>query len=286
MSIKQTNTVAMIRSMHALVMLALLCCGWMPALAAEPTIGPAKGALVVVGGGGKDASIMKRFVELAGGPSALIVVVPTAGEEASYSNNWSGLRSLRNAGATNLVILHTRDRQEADTEKFAATLKEARGVWFGGGRQWRFVDSYLGTRTEKAFHAVLERGGVIGGSSAGATIQGSYLVRGAREGNTVMMAPGYEQGFGFLRNTAIDQHWLARKRENDMVPVIEKHPHLLGIAIDEDTAIVVQGNQCEVIGASKVGIYDNRRKSGPDEKPYLLLSPGERFNLKTRQLVP
>ncbi|MCD6048767.1 MAG: peptidase dipeptidase [Verrucomicrobia bacterium] len=286
MSIKQTNTVAMIRSMHALVMLALLCCGWMPALAAEPTVGPAKGALVVVGGGGKDASIMKRFVELAGGPSALIVVVPTAGEEASYSNNWSGLRSLRNAGATNLVILHTRDRQEADTEKFAASLKEARGVWFGGGRQWRFVDSYLGTRTEKAFHAVLERGGVIGGSSAGATIQGSYLVRGAREGNTVMMAPGYEKGFGFLRDTAVDQHWLARKRENDMVPVIEKHPHLLGIAIDEDTAIVVRGDQCEVIGASKVGIYDNRRKPAADEKPYLLLSPGDRFNLKTRRLEP
>jgi len=286
MSIKQTNTVFVIRPKHAVVMLALLCCGWMPALAAEPTIGPAKGSLVVVGGGGKDASIMKRFVELAGGPSALIVVVPTAGEEASYSNNWSGLRSLRNAGATNLAILHTRDRKEADTEKFVAPLKEARGVWFGGGRQWRFVDSYLGTRTEKAFHAVLERGGVIGGSSAGATIQGSYLVRGAREGNTVMMAPGYEKGFGFMRSTAIDQHWLARKRENDMVPVIEKHPHLLGIAIDEDTALVVQGDRCEVIGASKVGIYDSRRKPVADEKPYLLLSPGDRFNLKTRKLVP
>jgi len=286
MSIKQTKAVSLTRALSLWVMLALLCCGLLPAFAAEPTVGPAKGSLVVVGGGGKDASIMKRFVELAGGPSALIVVVPTAGEEASYSNNWSGLRSLRNAGATNLVILHTRDRQEADTEKFAATLKEARGVWFGGGRQWRFVDSYLGTRTEKAFHAVLERGGVIGGSSAGATIQGSYLVRGAREGNTIMMAPGYEQGFGFLRNTAVDQHWLARKRENDMVPVIEKHPHLLGIAIDEDTAIVVQGDQCEVIGASKVGIYDSRRKPGPDEKPYLLLSPGERFNLKSRKIVP
>ncbi len=272
--------------MRTFAMLVLLFSGLMPVLAAEPTIGPAKGSLVVVGGGGKDAGIMKRFVELAGGPAALIVVVPTAGEEATYSNDWSGLRSLRSAGATNLVILHTRDRKEADTEKFAATLKEARGVWFGGGRQWRFVDSYLGTRTEKAFHGVLERGGVIGGSSAGATIQGSYLVRGAREGNMVMMAPGYEKGFGFLRNTAIDQHWLARKRENDMVPVIEKHPHLLGISIDENTAIVVRGDQCEVIGASKVGIYDSRRKPAVGEKPYLLLNPGDRFNLKTRQLEP
>lgn len=286
MSIKQTNAIFMTSAKKILAVLTLALCGVAPALADEPAVGPAKGTLVVVGGGGKDAAIMKRFVALAGGPSALIVVVPTAGGSETYSNNWAGLGSLRAAGATNLVILHTQDRKEADTEKFAATLKKARAVWFGGGRQWRLVDSYLGTRTEKAFHAVLARGGVIGGSSAGATIQGSYLVRGAREGNTVMMALGYEQGFGFLRNTAVDQHWLARKRENDMVPVIEKHPELLGISLDEDTAIVVHGDRCEVIGASKVGIYDSHRKPAADEKPYLLLNVGDRFNLKTRKLEP
>jgi len=270
----------------AFTVFASACFGLVSVSGAEPVVGPAQGTLVVVGGGGKDASIMKRFVELAGGPSARIVVVPTAGEADAYSNTWPGLNSLRAVGATNLVVLHTRDRKVADTKEFIAPLKDARAVWFGGGRQWRLVDSYLGTRTEKAFHEVLARGGVIGGSSAGATIQGSYLVRGAREGNTIMMAPGYEQGFGFLRNTAVDQHWLARNRENHMTSVIEKHPDLLGVAIDENTAIVVQGDQCEVIGASKVGIYDGHRKPAPEEKPYLLLNPGDRFNLKTRQLVP
>ena len=144
----------------------------------------------------------------------------------------------------------------ADSAEFVAALKTAKGVWIDGGRQWRLVDSYLGTKTAKELDNVLERGGVIAGTSAGATIQGSYLVRGAREGNTIMMAKGYEEGFGFLRNVAIDQHLIARHRENDLVPVISLKPELLGIGLDEATAIVVTGDSFSVIGASKVAIYD------------------------------
>src|SRR6185436_4216153 len=110
----------------------------------------------------------------------------------------------------------------------------------------RLVDSYLNTRTNRELWKVLKRGGVIGGSSAGATIQGSYLVRGAREGNTLMMAPGYEVGLGFLKHVAVDQHLLKRNRQDDLVPVITKHPELLGIGIDESTAIVVTKDQFEV----------------------------------------
>jgi cyanophycinase len=160
-----------------------------------------------------------------------------------------------------------------------APLRTARGVWFEGGRQWRLVDAYLGTRTERELFALLARGGVIGGSSAGATIQGSYLVRGAREGNAVMMAPGYEQGLGFLRNVAIDQHLLARKRQEDMVAVVRAHPQLLGIGIDEGTAIVVHGDRFEVVGASRVAIYE----AG---KPYYFLAPGDRFDLAARRQSP
>ncbi len=125
---------------------------------------------------------------------------------------------------SHVTVLHTRDRAVADTEAFAAPLKTARGVWFGGGRQWRLVDSYMGTRTQREIEGVLARGGVVGGSSAGATIQGSYLVRGAREGNQIMMAKGYEEGFGYLRGVAIDQHLIVRGRQDDLVGVIEKKP--------------------------------------------------------------
>lgn len=145
------------------------------------------------------------------------------------------------------------------------------------------MDSYLGIRTEREFRGVVERGGVIGGSSAGATIQGSYLVRGAREGNQLMTAPGYERGFGFLRGVAIDQHLLKRNRQDDLLEVIDRRPHLLGIGIDESTAIVVQGDRIEVIGESKVAIYDKGYQPGADGKRYYFLEPGARFELKLRR---
>lgn len=246
-------------------------------------VGPVKGSLVVVGGGRLSGTkILERFIELAGGPSARIVLVPTAGTAGSYSTKWSGWRMFLDAGATNLAILHTRDRAEADSEAFVKPLKSAKGVWFGGGRQWRLVDSYLNTRTERAFRDVLSRGGVVGGSSAGATIQGDYLVRGAREGNRIMMAPGYEKGFGYLKRCVVDQHLLARKRENDLVAVVRKHPELLGIGIDESTAIVVHGDEFEVMGKSSVAIYDPLRPRPASEAMYYFLNAGDRFDLRQR----
>jgi cyanophycinase len=228
---------------------------------------------------------MQRFLALAGGPESLIVFVPTAGERDTYDAANAGLVFLDQAGAKNLVVLHTRDRAVADSEAFVEPLKRARAVWFAGGRQWRLVDSYLDTRTEREFRAVLERGGVIGGTSAGATIQGSYLVRGAREGNTLMMAPGYEKGFGYLHNVAVDQHLLKRKREKDLLQVIDRFPKLLGIGIDEATAIVVEGDAFEVVGESKVGIYDPSAEPGPGGERHYFLEPGVRFDLKTRRPV-
>ncbi|MGH9768691.1 MAG: cyanophycinase [Blastocatellia bacterium] len=240
--------------------------------------GPKKGSLVIVGGGRIPQSISEKFIALAGGPNANFVYIPTAAEDSARLT-LSADESPRLFGLKNVTVLHTRDRNEANTEKFVAPLRKATGVWFGGGRQWRLVDSYLDTRAHKELLAVLERGGVIGGSSAGATIQGSYLVRGAREGNQIMMAKGYEIGLGFLKNTAIDQHIDTRKRENDLTEVIRVHPELLGIGLYESTAIVVQDNKFEVIGEGKVAITDGKERDG---KNYYLLSAGERFDLKAR----
>ena len=148
-------------------------------------VGPQKGSLVIVGGAMRDQAILERFLDLAGGPDAQIVVIPTAGGGEEYDQDWRGLRQFRAAGAPNLTVLHTNDRDEADTEEFVQPIREASGVWFGGGRQWRLADSYLNTTTHQALWELLDRGGVIGGSSAGATIQGSYLARGDSRTNTV-----------------------------------------------------------------------------------------------------
>ena len=124
-------------------------------------------------GGAIGPEIVDRFVALAGGPGSEFVLIPTASEAEHLDLQQAGERWARQFGldAARVKVLHTRDRTEADTEDFVAPLKTARGVWFGGGRQWRLVDSYLNTRTQAELERVLERGGVIGGSSAGATIQ-------------------------------------------------------------------------------------------------------------------
>lgn len=243
------------------------------ALRARPAPkGPSAGALVMVGGGEIGQDILERFLDLAGGKDAPIVVIPTAGEADDYPPDWEGLKVLTDAGATNVILLHTKDRAVAGSENFVAPLTTAKGVWFPGGRQWRLVDAYLATRTEREIKAVLARGGVVGGTSAGATIQGDYLVRGAREGNELMMAPGYEQGFALFQGVAIDQHVNTRQRERHLGPVIEKHPHLLGVGLDENTAIIVGADRFEVVGAGQVYLHDGADHDGA---PYATLSAGE-----------
>jgi cyanophycinase len=244
-------------------------------------VGPAHGSLVIVGGALEDRAIMERFLELAGGVEAPLVIIPTAGEGDRYDQYYPGVRPWREIGVKDITVVHTRDRNAANSEDFVAPIRRARGVWFPGGRQWRLADAYLDTRTEIELHALLERGGVIGGSSAGATIQGSFLVRGDTKNNTVMIGDHVE-GFGFLKNAAIDQHLLARNRHFDLISVVEKYPALLGIGIDEDTAIVVTGDTFEVMGRSLVAIYDHRRTVA-DEGRFYFLRAGDTYDMKERQ---
>jgi cyanophycinase len=276
--------------LHLGVFAAVLATGlW----AQEPEYGPTNGTLVIQGGGSDAGTgIWETFINKAGGLDAKIIVVPTAGGNRTpdgkirvYDEN-QVLAMWKRRGATNVHMLHTADPKVADTEEFAGVLRDAKAVWFDGGRQWNIVDSYANTLTLKEFHKVLERGGVIGGSSAGATIQGDYLVRGAIAGSEIVMTPEpeHEHGFAFLRRSAIDQHINTRNRWDDLIPVIKKYPNLLGIGLSEGTAIVVTGDRFEVIGKWKVAIHDNTHLYQPWEKPYYILSPGDVYNMKTRKI--
>ena len=247
----------------------------------------------IVGGGKLDHVILQRFIELAGGPDAAIVVIPTAGGRDNYNENSGGAAQLRKYGATNVTVIHTNDNSIANSDDFIKPLVEAKAVWFSGGRQWRLVDAYKNTKTEEMFWQVLNRGGVIGGTSAGATIQGSYLARGDTKNNQIMMGD-HEAGFGFMKNVAIDQHLLARNRQFDLFNILDKKPELLGIGLDESTAIVVQGNEFEVIGESYVVIFDgsfwSREGSDLKELPpadnlFYFLRSGDKYDLIKRTVL-
>jgi len=275
--------------LSVMLLLALIT----PASQETPEYGPAKGTLVIVGGGAiRNTGIIEKFIQLAGGPDARFVIVPTAagnrtadGQVRVYKEE-DVIASWTRRGLKNVTMLHTHDPKVADTEAFVQALRQANAVWFEGGRQWNIVDSYMNTLTYREFHKVLERGGVIGGSSAGATIQGDYLVRGAVAGPDIMMTPEkeHEHGFNFLRRSAIDQHINTRMRWDDLIPVIKRYPTLLGIGLSENTAIIVNGDRFEVMGAWKVAIHDNTRVYQPWEKPYYVLSAGDVYNMKTRKI--
>ncbi len=257
------------------------------------TTGPKKGSLVIVGGGRMDENVTKKFIELAGGKNANIVVVPTAAGQSSYNQDLGIVKLFRKSGVKNVTVIHTNDKNVANSDAFTTPLTKATAVWFGGGRQWRLVDSYANTKTERLFWEVLNRGGVIGGSSAGATIQGSYLARGDTRNNQIMMGD-HEKGFGFIKNIAIDQHVIARNRHFDMFDIIKNKPELLGVSIDEGTAMVVQGSTFEVIGSSYVIMFDgtfwsregSQLKNLPSkDNLFYFLRSGDRYDMKNRKVI-
>lgn len=282
-----------------------------PIADAQQTLGPPRGTLLIVGGGGgaidEDSGkrvselMFRKFVELAGGGNAKIVIVPTAASsdpDFDYFKPGEYRLAHDRMKMPHVTVVHTHDPKVSDTEEFCRPIEAADAVWFGGGRQWRFVDAYGGTRAEKAFRGVLARGGVIGGSSAGATIQGSFLNRGDTRGPQIIIGD-HQRGFGYITNCAIDQHLIARHRENDLIELLTDPNHkmssdfdrqsLLGIGIDEDSAIVVRGNQFEVVGKKDgaVLVYDPRswQADTPKGDKSVRLEKGDKYDLKRRAVI-
>jgi cyanophycinase len=246
-------------------------------------VGPVKGTVVVVGGGSIGPNIYKAFIDAAGGPDAILIDVPNAG--GSDTAGKTTLREWRAAGAKNVHVLFTKDRRVADSDSFTAIIRKAGGVWFDGGRQFHLVQDYGGTKTERAIMDLVDRGGVVGGSSAGASILGDYMVRGAPSSNNdIMDYPGYQKAFGYLRNVGIDQHVVARSRLADLADsIIPRYPNLLAISVDEGTAWFIRGDTATIMGRNKAFAYNG--KSHDADAPFLTLHPGDRYDLNARQVI-
>jgi len=206
------------------------------------------GALVIAGGGEIPDSVISRFVELAGGEEARLVVMPTAASDKSLPgvDATTELWSMR--GIKNTVLLHTRDRKQAEADEFVKPLRDATAVWISGGQQSRLAAAYVGTQVQTELQALLKRGGVIGGTSAGAAIQSGVMIE---SGNPV---PKISRGLDLTPSAIIDQHFLRRNRANRLIEAVRRNSDRMGIGIDESTAVIVRGNSAKVVGDSYVTI--------------------------------
>lgn len=247
------------------------------------------GSLLIVGGGGMPANLMNRFVELAGGADQAKLVYVPCEEREQVNEEQSTVELWKRMGVKDATFIHTKDRNRANEDAAVLEpLKSATGIWFGGGRQWNLADSYYGTRAHQLMKQCLNRGGVIGGSSAGASIQASYLARATPIENYRIMAPGYERGgLGFIQGVAIDQHFSQRKRLPDLTQLVQTYPQLLGIGIDESTAIEVSGSVAHVSGRGSVFFVDGAKLEADGAPSVSKLQPGSKYDLIKREpLVP
>jgi len=251
-----------------------------------PTVGPAHGTVIVVGGGSMGPELYSKFIEAAGGPNALIIDVPTAGGDSVYGQNASGTRGWKAAGAKNIYVFHTKDRKLADTDSFTAILAKAGGIWFEGGRQFHLVDSYAGTKSERGFMEVLNRGGVIGGSSAGASIIGDFLVRGAPSNdNFIMDHPATRKASRICAASESTSTWSPESGFRTWpTPSCRSIPNCSPSRRTRGRRGVVKGDTATIVGRNKAFVYGGKDATDAG-KPFLTLYPGDRYNLAARKVM-
>jgi len=227
-------------------------------------------------------------------------------DEATFEAQWSDIMaegvpfSVLHADNQGPEFTNVADAAQANTDGFVEPLRSAMGVFIPGGRQWRFIDAYKYTKTEEELWKVLDRDGVIAGTSAGAAVMGSYMPRGDPDGSSIMVADRewYRHGFGFVSNVAVDNHVGRRGREMEMYEVMNnenaENRYLLGIGLNENTFVIVKGRYFEVRGdrgeESIVRVYDCSNVSidvacSFANAPYIELTPGDWYDLCDRRQV-
>jgi cyanophycinase len=199
------------------------------------------GALVLVGGGNLPDAVRRRFLELAGGKKARLVLIPSASAQPDAPAQ--SFAFWKTAPVASVRVLHTTRRRDADDPRFFGVLRDATGVWIAGGDQNRLVALFGGTGVERALKDLLRRGGVIGGTSAGASVPCDVMMTGE---------PKAGRGFGLLPGVTVDQHFSSRGRLSRLRALLHDHPGQFGIGIDESTAVVIRGRGVSVLGAATV----------------------------------
>jgi cyanophycinase len=226
---------------------AVLLLLWPCSAAAAP------GALLVVGGGATGPEIVERAVQLAGGRNAIVAVLPEASGEADAGK--SSVAMWLAAGVSEAAVVMFDDRAAA-----AAALRRATLIWMPGGDQNRFMKAIAGTGLAEVIRHRHRDGVAIGGTSAGAAVMADAMFTGDADLKSLTAgATVIAKGLGLWPAALIDQHFLKRQRDNRLISAVFDHPALVGIGIDESTAVLVRGDSFEVIGRSSVVVIDGRR---------------------------
>ena len=234
-----------------------------------------QGNLLIVGGGDTPLSVQQRFVALAGGPeNARIAVLPMASSQSDEEAQ-EVVRDLEGLGARAQVVeIRPTD---VNSTAVAQTLEKFSGFWFSGGDQSRLSSLLVGTRALQAIEARYQAGAVVGGTSAGASVMSRLMLTGkwrtprnSDEEEQVNIARGMKElapGFGFFKGAIVDQHFMHRARYNRLISAVLDHPQLIGVGIDEETALLVRADgQWEVLGNYYVKIFDARRAQIVDDR--------------------
>ena len=260
-----------------------------------------RGQLIIIGGAEDkegDCQILREFVRCAGGTKAKIAVLTAATSEPRSAGE-TYTRVFERLGVEDVRVLDTIHREDADDPENLKIIEEATGAFFTGGDQALIIEHIKGTQLDTLLHQRNREGMVIGGTSAGAAIMPDLMIiEGDSETNPRMDAIEMGEGMGFLHSVVIDQHFAQRGRLGRLISALLQQPANLGFGIDEDTAVVVDGDEFKVLGRGAVTIvdeseatYDNLDELLKDEAMAVcgvrlhILPQGFRFNLKTRKPV-
>lgn len=261
-----------------------------------------KGHLFIIGGGERPEYMMKKIIQLAGGKDSKIIIIPNASGEKIETAEYQ-LNQFKEYGCSNADYLLF-DSLTVDADSNLKKLDGATGIFFSGGDQSRLTRDMLGSKLLNKVRSIYNSGGVLSGTSAGAAVMSKIMLTGNELINTdpdnayISIQKGNietVEGFGFIESAVIDQHFIKRKRNNRLISVVLENPSLLGIGIDEATAILVYPNKSfEVVGENQVIIYDagkadikpgkNDNLSAQGMKMHIL-SDGQKFSLDKKETV-
>ncbi|MEA5574008.1 cyanophycinase [Calothrix sp. UHCC 0171] len=257
--------------------------------------------LLIIGGAEDkeyDYIILREFVRRAGGTKAQIVIM-TAATELPREVGENYIRVFERLGAESVRIIDTESREDASSSTALAAIHEATGIFFTGGDQARITSILKDTELDRAIHERYAEGVIIAGTSAGAAVMPDVMiVEGESQTNPRINIVELGPGMGFLPGVVIDQHFSQRGRLGRLISALAQQPAILGFGIDENTAMVVTGNQFEVIGEGVITVVDESElvHNNADEilrdEPLAfcgaklhILPHGYKFDLKTHKPI-